>query len=196
MVVHIGVVVIAVALASATSYAHRGQLTLKPGQQAQFDGIHFRYIGMARSQTAASDALQAVVKVDGRGMLKPADTQFGSNTDPVASPAISSGAFEDVYLVINSLTENISTGTVDASGPVSIGVTVQPLVSWLWVGGLILVVGSALACVPGDRRRPTDPVSAPVPAVQRAEEKLAEEKCAEEKSAGAREVEDAAAVSR
>jgi hypothetical protein len=36
-------------------------------------------------------------------------------------------------------------------------------VVWLWVGGAILVLGSVLAIVPGQRRRPTDPVSSPVP---------------------------------
>ncbi len=30
---------------------------------------------------------------------------------------------------------------------------------WLWVGGVLIVVGSVLAAVPGRRRRPTDPVS-------------------------------------
>jgi hypothetical protein len=39
-------------------------------------------------------------------------------------------------------------------------------VVWLWGGGLLLVLGSVLAAVPGTRRRPTDPVSAPVPALQ------------------------------
>jgi cytochrome c-type biogenesis protein CcmF len=51
---------------------------------------------------------------------------------------------------------------------VAIGVVVQPLVSWLWVGGGILVLGSLLAAVPGRRRRPTDPVSALVPVVSEA----------------------------
>jgi len=59
--------------------------------------------------------------------------------------------------------------TVDAlpaapGGPVTIGVTVQPLVAWLWGGGVLLVLGALLAAVPGRRRRPTDPLSAPVPA--------------------------------
>ena len=33
------------------------------------------------------------------------------------------------------------------------------------MGGAILVLGSLLAAVPGRRRRPTDPVSAPIPAM-------------------------------
>jgi hypothetical protein len=33
---------------------------------------------------------------------------------------------------------------------------------WLWLGGSLIVVGSVLSAIPGRRRRPTDPVSAPV----------------------------------
>ena len=38
----------------------------------------------------------------------------------------------------------------------------QPLVMWLWVGAGLIGVGSVLSAIPGRRRRPTDPVSAPV----------------------------------
>jgi cytochrome c-type biogenesis protein CcmF len=41
-------------------------------------------------------------------------------------------------------------------------VVVQPLVRWLWLGGALVVLGAVLAALPGRRRRPTDPVSAPV----------------------------------
>ena len=42
--------------------------------------------------------------------------------------------------------------------------TRQPLVAWLWIGGLVMLFGTALSAFPGKhRRRPTDPVSAPVP---------------------------------
>ena len=36
------------------------------------------------------------------------------------------------------------------------------MVMWLWIGGVLIVVGSVLSAVPGRRRRPTDPVSTPV----------------------------------
>ena len=38
---------------------------------------------------------------------------------------------------------------------------VEPLVMWIWIGGGVMLVGTALAAWPGRRRRPTDPVSAP-----------------------------------
>ena len=42
-------------------------------------------------------------------------------------------------------------------------VIVQPLIVWLWIGGVMMFVGTFLAAFPGRRRRdPLDPVSAPV----------------------------------
>jgi cytochrome c-type biogenesis protein CcmF len=48
-------------------------------------------------------------------------------------------------------------------GDAVIGVRLQPLVSWLWIGGGIMALGTVLAAAPGRRRRPTDPVSRVLP---------------------------------
>jgi hypothetical protein len=36
---------------------------------------------------------------------------------------------------------------------------------WLWIGAVLVGIGSVLSAIPGRRRRPTDPVSAPVVAI-------------------------------
>ena len=156
MVVHIGVVIIAVALAAATSFGHRSQVTLTPGASATVDGHRITFVALADVRTPARTATEALVRVDGRGPFHPAVSQFGPGTEAVGTPAIDSSWRDDVYLTVDSLPAR-------GRGPVSIGVTVQPLVSWLWVGGGVLVAGAALAAMPGRRRRrPTDPVSASV----------------------------------
>ena len=48
MVVHLGVVVIAVALAAATSFGHRGEVTLRPGTSATFDGHRLTFEGVTQ----------------------------------------------------------------------------------------------------------------------------------------------------
>jgi len=156
MVVHLGVVVIALALAAATSFAHRSEITLRPGGAQSIDGHLISYEGLAQVRSASHSATEALVLVDGHGPYRPAVSQFGAGTDPVGTPAIDSNLLEDVYLTIDSLPSS-------SSGAVGIGVTVQPMVAWLWVGGVVLALGAALAAVPGSRRNPTDPVSAPVP---------------------------------
>ena len=158
MVVHLGVVVIAVALAASTSFGHRGEVVLRPGQSAGIDGHRVTYAGLTHVTTPARTATEALVRVDGGGPFRPALSQFGAGTEAVGTPAIDSGALDDVYLTVDAL-------PTQPNGAVTIGVTVQPLVAWLWVGGVVVVVGAVLAAVPGRRRRATDPVSAPVPAV-------------------------------
>jgi cytochrome c-type biogenesis protein CcmF len=154
MVVHLGVVVIAVALASATTFGHRTQVTLAPGTSTVVDGHRIGYVSLAVIRTPVRTATEALVLVDGRGPLRPAVSQFGPGTEAVGTPAVESGVLDDVYLTVDSLPPG-------RSGPVAIGVTVQPLVSWLWVGGAVVVVGAALAALPGRRRRPTEAASAP-----------------------------------
>jgi hypothetical protein len=88
-------------------------------------------------------------------------SQFGTNSEQVGTPAIDSGIADDVYLTLDGYPAD----PANRSGPVTIGVTIQPLVAWLWGGGALLALGALLAAIPGKRRRPTDPVSAPVPAI-------------------------------
>lgn len=146
MVVHVGVVVIAVALSAATSFGFRSTTALVPGQSAVLDGHTFEMIGLRKVVSPASTATQALVRVDGKGVFHPAVTSFGPNTEAVGTPAIDSGLRDDVYLTLDAL----PAGTSKA---ITIGVTIQPLVMWLWVGGAVLVAGCALAVVPTRRRR-------------------------------------------
>jgi cytochrome c-type biogenesis protein CcmF len=65
-------------------------------------------------------------------------------------------------------------GSQPGDTSVSIQAFVRPMILWLWIGGLVMGVGTLLAAFPGNkRRRATDPVSAPIatgrPDVQRPE---------------------------
>ena len=67
------------------------------------------------------------------------------------------GLRSDVYLTLIAAPET-------AHGSAVIGMAVEPLASWLWIGGGIMGLGTILALVPGRRRRPTAPVSEQPPA--------------------------------
>ena len=107
---------------------------------------------------------EALVKVDG-SVFTPATTSFGSALSVVGTPAIDSGFFDDVYLTFDAVGGLGSASGNQAinnlpQGSVAIGVVIEPLVTWLWAGGLLIGAGGLLALVPGSRRRPTDPASA------------------------------------
>ena len=67
------------------------------------------------------------------------------------------GLIRDVYLTLQRAPED------DAGQTAAIRVIVQPLVTWLWIGGAVMALGTVLAAFPGRRRNPIDPVSAPLP---------------------------------
>ncbi len=154
MVVHIGVVLIAVGLAAATAFGQHGEVHLRPGQTADFDGHTVAFLGTSTVSSASHSEFRAALRVDGGTVYYPAISEFGAGSTPVGTPAIDSTVLHDVYLTIDNIPDK---GTVW-----TFGVVVQPLVMWLWLGGSLIVVGSVLSAIPGRRRRPTDPVSAPV----------------------------------
>ncbi len=165
MVVHLGVVLLAVGVIAATSYRHQAELPMHKGQVVTFDGHRFQFEGLRTVTSPSRTSQEAVVKVDG-GEFTPATTSFGSALSVVGTPAIDSGFFDDVYLTFDAVGGLGSASGNQAitnlpKGSVAIGVVVEPLVAWLWAGGLLIGVGGLLALVPGSRRRSTDPASAP-----------------------------------
>jgi cytochrome c-type biogenesis protein CcmF len=164
MVVHLGVIVLAIGLISATSFRHQTELALRQGSVVTYDGHQFEFMGLRNVTSPSKDSDQALVKVDG-GVFTPAITSFGSALSTVGTPAIDSGLLGDVYLTFDDVGGR---GNVSGNEPipnlpagsVAIGVVIEPLLAWLWAGGLLIGLGGVLALVPGSRRRATDPVSA------------------------------------
>jgi cytochrome c-type biogenesis protein CcmF len=173
MIVHLGVVLLAVGVIAATSYRHQSELALHRGTAVTYDGHSFVFEGLRTVSSPSRTSQEALVKVDG-GLFAPATTSFGSALSTVGTPAIDSGLFGDVYLTFDAVGGLGATSGNQAinnlpRGSVGIGVVVEPLVVWLWAGGLLIGLGGLLALVPGSRRRATDPASAPSPLVTGAE---------------------------
>ena len=161
MVVHLGVVVIAVALAASGSFEKAGEFELRPGETARFEGHTLTYRGIEESVDARLREVKALVQVDGGRTFAPALQRFPNASAPIGVPSVSTGVTHDVYLTLLQVPEDFETGAV------RIRVLIMPLAVWLWIGGGIMAFGTVLAAFPGRRRRrPTDAVSAPVPGLE------------------------------
>ncbi|HWD56550.1 MAG TPA: heme lyase CcmF/NrfE family subunit [Acidimicrobiales bacterium] len=164
MIVHLGVVVLAIGVIAATSYRHQAELPLHRGTVVTYDGHHFEFEGVRTVTSPSRTSHEALVKVDD-AVFAPATSSFGSAV-PVGTPAIDSGFTGDIYLTFDGVGGLGSTSGNQAinnlpRGSVAIGVVIEPLVAWLWAGGLLIGIGGLLALLPGGRRRATDPPSAP-----------------------------------
>ncbi len=158
MVVHLGVVVVAVAFAAASSYASSDELRLEPGQSGTVAGHTVTYLGMnPPADDGQKTTFAARVQVDGDQVYEPALNRFPNATQTIGTPSVRTGVREDVYLTLVATPEQ-------PGDPAVIGVIIQPLVVWLWIGGGVMALGTVLAAWPGERRRrPTQPVSEPPP---------------------------------
>jgi cytochrome c-type biogenesis protein CcmF len=154
MIVHIGVLVIAVAFAASQSSVRQAEFTLTPGQQATFAGHTLTFEGTKVVQDSNKTSTKALIDIDGSGAWAPALNQFSFGNQTIGTPSVRSTPRDDVALTLLALPQG--------DGAVTIRVTVQPLVIWLWIGGGIMAVGTILAAFPGRRRDPLDPVSAPI----------------------------------
>ncbi len=155
MVVHIGVVIIAVAITASGSYSRRAQFDMRPGQTVAFAGHTFVFESVEFLTSRSRNEKRAAVRVDGAEVLSPSLVQFNGSSQTVGTPAISSSISEDVYLTVLDLPGDTASARI--------GVLIMPMAGWLWMGGGVIGVGTILSAVPRRRRReelPADQASA------------------------------------
>jgi cytochrome c-type biogenesis protein CcmF len=158
MIVHLGVIVLAMAFTAAQGFTTSGEFRLAEGQTAHVAGHTATYLGTETLDTARKTSVKARLRVDGGQVYAPALSQFKpSANNTIGTPSVAWGLRSDIYLTLIAAPET-------AGGEAVIGMAVEPLASWLWIGGGIMGLGTILALVPGRRRRPTAPVSEPPPA--------------------------------
>jgi cytochrome c-type biogenesis protein CcmF len=158
MIVHLGVIVIAVALAASNSYTHSATLPLTAGVPRSWAGSTFELVRVTESVDERASVVRAEVLVDGDHVYAPAITKYLRLGQDIATPSVQTGLTKDVYLTIDGTTRPQPGDT-----EVTLRVFIKPMILWLWVGGALMALGTVLAAFPGPRRRrPTEPVSAPV----------------------------------
>lgn len=157
MVVHLGIILIAVALAASNGYTRVGEFTMKVGEPVAFEGHTFELLEVEAFETERSRGLKAQVSIDGGQAYAPAITRFTLQGMDIGTPSVRTGLTKDIYLTLEKVTE---AGASEAQ----IKVFIKPMILWMWIGGGLVSVGTLLAAFPGKRRRdPRAPVSEPVP---------------------------------
>jgi cytochrome c-type biogenesis protein CcmF len=160
MVVHLGVILIAVAAAASGSYLRQAEFTLLPGESGSFAGHELTYVELTVEERSEKTITQAHILIDGTGPWGPAISQFPGGSQSIGTPSVRTTPTHDIALTLLDLPR-------EGSESVTIRATFQPLIVWLWIGGGVMAVGTLLSVFPGRRRNPTDPVSSPLPEPRR-----------------------------
>ena len=152
LIVHLGVVLVAVALAASQGYSTQREVSLARGETAAVGKYRLTYMDTTTRRTAQKTQVAADIEVhkggDRVGVLRPSLAIFPGATSAIGTPSVRSQATEDLYLTLVS--------SPNESGRITVGVFVNPMVMWLWIGGGVMVTGSVFAAWP-KRRRPGRP---------------------------------------
>jgi cytochrome c-type biogenesis protein CcmF len=161
--VHIGMVILVFGVIGSKGYQLQGEANLSGGQTMQVGAYTLRYEGL-RQYMAPDDreVTEATVGVYKGGDLlktvKPHRDYFLTNEESSTTAGQMSTPMTDVYVLLAGWENNTATFKV----------YVNPLVNWVWSGGILLTFGTFLAAWPslkGQRRwalQPGTPRAEPV----------------------------------
>ena len=153
-IVHVGILIYFVAFAGM-AFRREREATLKPGESVELTsafGHSYRFTHVGISQYEALNRIVSAatmeVSKDGKraGLMTSEKRQhvdsFNRPTfEPSTEVAIRSNLQEDVYLVF--------AGAVNGTEEAVYRINLNPLVWWVWFGGLVLVIGGIITMWPG-----------------------------------------------
>jgi cytochrome c-type biogenesis protein CcmF len=147
-VVHLAILVVAVGVTGSQAWSVHTETTLKPGEQTELGGYRIRFDGLRESQESNHDKVTGTFTVvNGRGagtVLEPAKKFYPQEQSPIAYVDYRLGLLDDLYLVLGDFAQDGTHATVKLQ--------VNRLVSWIWIGGLVLTLGTVLAVLPEQRK--------------------------------------------
>lgn len=146
--VHLAIVLILIGVTGSTAYKSERLVSLTPGESTEFSGYELAYEGFAvetlddetvtyQSRVRYEATLTATRNGSIVAVLRPEKNYHWAMQSPwVTEVAIKSTLFGDLYVVLANL---------DEDGRAGFELILNPLVSWLWVGGALLLAGALLA---------------------------------------------------
>jgi cytochrome c-type biogenesis protein CcmF len=148
-IAHLGLMLIVVGVAGSSLFARQQVFRLQPGETATLGRYDITYVGLEQVREANFTAVQATVRAsigDSAVTLHPQTLYFDTGgNEPNTEVAIRSGWRDDLYVTL--------AGWENAGALAAIEVRVNPLILWIWLGGIVAVIGGSFAILPPLVRR-------------------------------------------
>lgn len=148
-IAHIGVIMIAVGVTASSAFSFEREGTVKPGQTMFVrDDLSVRLKSLWGREEPQRQVVGADVELlrDSTviGMLDPRMNFYRTQDSPVPTPAVRSRLKGDVYINLMAFTPDGKSATLL--------VIIEPLVPWIWFGGLVVALGAVVSAWPVSRR--------------------------------------------
>ncbi len=156
-VIHLGVVIMSLGILGIEIFQTETQGTLAQGEQLTLGRYVMKYDSLAQWDSAdGRNITRAVVSVyrDGRlvGEVYPRRDYYYASQQPMTIPGVRSTLEDDFYVLL------VAWEPIAAQGA-TFKVYHNPLVNFIWLGGIVLIVGTLVAAWP-EREGLVEPVTA------------------------------------
>jgi cytochrome c-type biogenesis protein CcmF len=150
LVVHLGIVLIALGILGSMSYSIERQATLGRGETLEVGNYKIRLLGLRAVEQPTHYRVEGIFDVarGGKdiGALAPALKFFPNQQSPVGRAVHRSSFGEDLYLILSGFSEL-------QNNRATLKVLVRPLVVWIWLGGGVIALGTLIAILPPRKRQ-------------------------------------------
>jgi len=142
-VVHIGIVLLFIGFAGQ-AFKTEGKGLMQEGDILQVGNYMLRCDGLTTGDTPNYEYTRALITVTKNGeaftTMHPEKRFYKASQQPTSHVAIHPTLSEDLYVVLAGIDQDTGKGIIQ--------VFVNPLVSWVWLGGLVTLLGTLLSMVP------------------------------------------------
>ncbi len=144
--VHLALVLIVIGVTGSSVYKYEQLVTLREGETATVQGYDITYLRPLWTESPHKVRSAALVELSRGGRhiayLTPERNWHANVNQWVTEVAIRTSLAADVYLVLGDIAE---------SGQASLQVLINPLLVWIWVGGFLLLLGTAIVLLTPSR---------------------------------------------
>lgn len=152
-IIHLGVILIALGIVGDAFYKQETQATLAPGEQLTVGNYQLQFSGMrayAGSDGREITESELLVFQNGRqiSQVNPRQDYFTVQEQPVTVPGVYATAGTDVYALLVGWEAN-----GDSIQSATFKVYVNSLINWVWIGGLIMILGTIIGMWNGPQSR-------------------------------------------
>jgi cytochrome c-type biogenesis protein CcmF len=151
LIVHLGVVLVAIGVAASTVGKVEREATLNKGETLDIGRYQLRFQELSAGRQATHLLVSAAVQIlDGGRVVatvEPGQRIYPSSQSPFATVDIRYGFGQDLYVILGEFDRG-------AGQWATIKAQIHPLIAWIWIGGGVVVLGGLVAVWPGRRRVP------------------------------------------
>jgi cytochrome c-type biogenesis protein CcmF len=147
-VVHLGLVLLVAGIVGSSFFQQEKDATLTPGQDMSIGGYTFTFLGNIDVKNSAEETVSAQVQIWRDGQLLQyiypgRITYTYYPTQPTSTIVIKTYQSTDVYVYLADW---------QGASEAKLSIFITPLVSWIWSGGILMILGGILCWWPSRRR--------------------------------------------